>query len=60
MKELLEKKFIAEAVQPHKFWINPHLFFNGDRMTFIREYRIKTEKEVTEATKRISEEVNFN
>lgn len=60
MKELLEKKFIAESVQPHKFWINPHLFFNGDRMTFIREYRIKTEKEITEATKRISEEINFN
>lgn len=47
MNELLEKKFIAKSVEPHKFWINPHLFFNGDRMTFLREYRLKTEKEIT-------------
>jgi hypothetical protein len=59
MKELLVKKFIAEAVEPHKFWINPHLFFNGDRMSFVREYRIKTEKEVKDKTRAISEEVNF-
>lgn len=50
MKELLEKKFIAEAVEPHKFWINPHLFFNGDRMTFVREYRIRNEREVKQAS----------
>lgn len=59
MKELLTKKFIAEALEPHKFWINPHLFFNGDRMSFVREYRIKTEKEVKSETRRISDEVNF-
>ena len=59
MKELLTKKFIAEALEPHKFWINPHLFFNGDRMSFVREYRIKTEKEIKSETRRISDEVNF-
>jgi hypothetical protein len=55
MNELLAKKFIAKSVEPHKFWINPHLFFNGDRMTFIREFRIKTEKEITPKAKRIKE-----
>jgi len=39
--ELIEKKFLAESDEPNKYWFNPHLFFNGDRMTFIREYRVK-------------------
>ena len=38
MRELIEKGFIAESVFPHKFWINVHLFFNGDRVKFITEY----------------------
>lgn len=59
MKELLEKKFIAEAVEPHKFWINPHLFFNGDRMSFVREYRVKKEKEIKDQTRKISDEIHL-
>lgn len=39
LKEMISKGFIAEAEIPNKYWINPHLFFNGDRMIFIREYR---------------------
>lgn len=39
MNEMLEKGFIAESEHPNFFWINPHLFFNGDRMVFISEYR---------------------
>ena len=41
MRELLEKGFIAESVEPNMFWFNPNLFFNGNRMTFINEYRKK-------------------
>lgn len=41
LKELLEKGFIAESTKPNMFWFNPHLFFNGNRMTFIKEYRVK-------------------
>lgn len=45
--ELIEKGFLAEAEDLNKFWFNPHLMFNGDRMTFIREFRVKKpEKEV--------------
>lgn len=44
LKELLEKGFIAESIKPNMYWFNPHLFFNGDRMTFIKEYRRKTIK----------------
>ena len=41
LKELLEKGFIAESTKPNMFWFNPNLFFNGDRMTFVHEYRRK-------------------
>lgn len=39
LKEMLEKGFIAESEMANYFWINVNLFFNGDRMTFITEYR---------------------
>lgn len=39
--EMIEKGFIAESTQPNMFWFNPHLFFNGNRMAFIQEYRKK-------------------
>lgn len=39
LREMIEKGFIAESEHPNFFWINPHLFFNGDRMVFITEYR---------------------
>ena len=39
MKELIEKGFIAESVDPNLYWINPTLFFNGDRVRFVKEYR---------------------
>lgn len=39
MKEMLLKGFLAESENQNFYWINPHLFFNGDRMAFITEYR---------------------
>lgn len=41
LKEMIKKGFLAEAEEPNRYWINPHLFFNGNRMVFIREYRRK-------------------
>ena len=41
LKELLKNKFLAESTKPSMYWFNTNLFFNGDRMTFINEYRIK-------------------
>jgi hypothetical protein len=38
LKELLNNNFIAHSETPNKFWINPHLFFNGNRVKFITEY----------------------
>lgn len=38
LKELLTKRFIAPK-DGVSFWTNPALFFKGDRVLFIREYR---------------------
>jgi hypothetical protein len=39
--ELLDKKFLAPR-SPNEYWVNPHLFFRGNRVMFAREYRKKT------------------
>lgn len=38
LRELLDKSFIAPQA-PNVFWVNPALFFKGDRVMLIREYR---------------------
>lgn len=38
LKELLAKRFIAASSRPNIYWINPHLFFKGDRVSFVTEY----------------------
>ena len=40
LKELLAKRFISPK-GPTSFWTNPALFFKGDRVIFIKEYRRK-------------------
>lgn len=36
---LIENKFVARHVSPGWWYVNPNLFFNGDRVKFVREYR---------------------
>ena len=38
MRELIEKKFLAAAIAPGWFWINPSFIWNGDRLTFVKEF----------------------
>lgn len=38
LRELLDKRFIAPK-DGVSFWTNPALFFKGDRVMFVREYR---------------------
>jgi hypothetical protein len=40
LRELLDKRFLAPK-DPSSFWTNPALFFKGDRVLFIKEYRRK-------------------
>jgi len=46
LNEMLTKGFIAESQNPHEFWFNPHLFFNGNRMRFIKEFRVRDAEKV--------------
>lgn len=41
LKELLAKNFLAPRMAS-SFWVNPSLFFKGDRVAFIKEYRRTT------------------
>ena len=45
MGELIDKEFIAETEEQGKYFTNPDFLFNGDRLAFIREYRIGTSKQ---------------
>jgi hypothetical protein len=40
LRELLDKSFLAPRA-PNLFWVNPSLFFKGDRVAFVKEYRRK-------------------
>lgn len=44
MKELLDKGFIAESEIPGNYFINPDYCWNGDRLAFVKEYRLKSSK----------------
>lgn len=45
MKELIEKQFLAYSTRTNIFYINPKLFFNGDRVQFITTFE-NTQQEV--------------
>jgi len=38
LRELLEKRFLSPRT-PNLYWVNPALFFKGDRVKFVKEYR---------------------
>lgn len=41
LRELLEKEFLLPR-SPNVYWVNPSLFFKGDRVAFVNEYRRRT------------------
>lgn len=52
MTELLEKEFIAEAMSPGLYYLNIDYMFNGNRLAFVKEYRIaSTNSSVQKSTK---------
>lgn len=44
MRELVEKEFIAPSMLQGWFFINPDFMWNGDRLAFVKEYRLKGPK----------------
>lgn len=52
LKELLAKGFLAPK-SSSIFWVNPSLFFKGDRVMFIKEYRRRVSGEDQAQRKRL-------
>lgn len=48
LRELLDKGFLAESTAPGMFFLNIDYMFNGNRLAFIKEYRIKSDDEQME------------
>jgi len=46
LRELIDKGFLYPRVAS-SFWVNPAMFFKGDRVAFVKEYRRRTAREVT-------------
>lgn len=46
IKELIDAGFLAENSKGISwYWINPNIIFNGDRIRFIQEYRLKRKEQ---------------
>jgi len=43
LEELIEHEIIARSTKHYKYYINPNLFFNGSRLTLIKQY-VKDER----------------
>lgn len=41
MRELVAKNFLAESMSPSRYFLNPDYMWNGDRLAFVKEYRVK-------------------
>jgi hypothetical protein len=43
LRELLEKEFLFRSTLASKFFVNIRFMFNGDRLAFVKGYRLKKE-----------------
>lgn len=48
MKELILKSFVAESKVQNKYFLNPDYLWNGDRLAFVKTYRLKSENQQEE------------
>ena len=48
MSELIDKGFVAETIATGKYFTNPDYLFNGDRLAFVKEYRVGVPKQTTQ------------
>ena len=53
LAELIHKEFIAKTRNQFVYWINPKLFYKGDRLVVMREYR-KTKKDKLEDSNQLA------
>jgi hypothetical protein len=55
LSELIENKFIARTEKTYKYYINPNMFFNGDRLTIIKTYKKDTSTSEPKTTESLPE-----
>lgn len=48
IKEMIANNFIAESTYQNQYFINPKLFFNGNRLKLVKEYRIARKEDQQE------------
>jgi hypothetical protein len=46
LTELIEAEFIAKSNLNNIFYINPQIFYKGDRIVLVNEYKVKRNKEL--------------
>lgn len=46
LSELLDNNFIARTENTYMYFINPSIFFNGNRFTVIKEFHVEDNKEL--------------
>ena len=55
LKELIQKNFLSPKI-PNVFWVNPNLFFRGNRVAFMKEYRKKLDKTIDHQSKLLQQD----
>lgn len=60
IKELMLNRFIAKTSWTNVYWINPKIFYKGDRLVILREYRKTKGKPVNNNQMSLFEEDNIN
>jgi len=48
LSELVQNKIVALSNKPNLWFINPNIVFNGDRIAFIKEYKMKKKAPIEE------------
>ena len=49
LSELLENRFIARGSNPYKYYLNPTIFFNGDRLTLVKHFEVDEKKSLPDS-----------
>jgi hypothetical protein len=47
--ELLDKEIVARGKNPYKYYANPKIFYKGDRIVLISDYRLKKKGDISAA-----------
>jgi hypothetical protein len=55
LKELMQKNFLSPKI-PNVYWVNPNLFFRGNRVAFMKEYRKKVSNTITDQQNKLPQQ----